>query len=167
MREYARGKARQFLGRNKAMGFGRVQVLEPAVAAPASIGETMTISNADGYEVQLVELLPDAPTSFEPKSEADILCLDIHKFGIGRTIDWVEQAQGRIADDEMPLCIVAIGNEKDLSVRDLWRVSEELEPAGAIFHRWPEGCDSFSDAFHRFGESVRAIYGLPTVVSQL
>jgi len=143
------------------MTFGPGQAYQPAKAnsAPAIIGELMTISSAGGREVQLVELLPAAPTTYEPRSAADILCLDIHKFSLNGTIRWVEEAQGRIADDELPLCIVAIANEKDLSVEDLWRISEELEPAGAIFHRWPERCESFAEAFSRFGKSVTSIYG--------
>lgn len=157
MRDFSRAKARQFFKRNKAMGISTVRVCETAEVA--SIGESMTIANSEGADVKLVEVLPTASPTFEPQSAADILCLDIHKFGIGPAIEWVEQAQSRIEDSELPLCIVVIGNEKDLSVKDLWRVSEEIEPAGAIFHRWPENCESFAQAFVRFGESLKSIYG--------
>lgn len=156
MREFPRDKARRLFGRTRTMGNATVRVIEPPIAV---IGESMTISNAEGADVLLVEVLPAASPTFEPQSAADILCLDLHKFGLGSAIHWVEQAQSRIEDDELPLCIVAIGNEKVLSVKDLWRVSAELEPAGAIFHRWPENCESFAEAFRRFGESVKSIYG--------
>lgn len=153
MREFTRAKARQVFGRNKAMVFGSAQ------PAAAWIGESMVIARDGDEVVWLQEVLPAAPPTYKPQSAADILCLDLHKFGIAGATSWVRDAQSSIADDQWPLCIVALGNPGDLGVKDLWRISEELEPAGAIFHRWPKNCESFADAFHRFGESVKSIYG--------
>jgi hypothetical protein len=124
----------------------------------------MMISDEDGYQVHLVEITPGTSINFEPQSAADILCLDIHAFEVEGAIGWVEQAQNyRIETDRLPLCIVVIGDENKLSLEDMWRVSEELEPAGAIFHTWPENCKSFDDAFRRFGTSISSFYGRSTI----
>jgi hypothetical protein len=153
------------------MGAATVPVFETGVSQRSAtreksqaVAKTMMISEEDGYQVHLVEITPGTSANFKPQSAADILCLDIHAFELEGAIGWVEQAQKhRIEKDELPLCIVVIGDENQLSLEDMWRVSEELEPAGAIFHTWPDNCKSFDEAFSRFGKSIASFYGRSTV----
>ena len=180
MRYSTREKARHFVGRKKDMAAGtRREKAREAVTSQqtASVAKDMAaggksaaamrkilISDADGYQVHLVALAKTERPTFEPQCAADILCLDLHAFGVEKAIEWVDEAQSRRVDlDLLPLCIMVIGNKNDLSAEELWRVSAELEPAGAIFHRWPENCTSFGEAFEQLGQSLSSFYGRSTL----
>lgn len=107
----------------------------------------------------LVELLPGTPVEFDPRCAADIHCLDLGKFGMNEVVGWVSETQDRRTKMErLPLCIVVVAEEGRLTVEELWRVSNELQPAGAIFHSWPENCTSFEEAFDRLGQSIKDAY---------
>jgi hypothetical protein len=91
--------------------------------------------------------------------------LDIAKFGMDAVVGWVSAAQDRrIKMERLPLCIVVVADEEQFTVEELWRVSDELQPAGAIFHSWPENCNSFREAFRLLGQSIASAYGRSTAL---
>lgn len=146
---------------------GATAVLDVEVAAapphhepkPMHVGTTMVVAQQGAHRVYLVELLPGTPVDFEPRCAADIHCFDIEKFGMDAVVGWVSEAQDRrIKTGRLPLCVVVVAEEGRLTVEELWRVSHELQPAGAIFHSWPENCASFSEAFRLLGQSIASAY---------
>jgi len=164
MRDFAREKILQ-LAKGKTMTWATA-VLEPDVtAAPphheqkSTYGKRMVVAQQGDHRVYLLELLPGTPVEFDPRCAADIHCLDIERFGMDAVVGWVSEAQDRrIKMGRLPLCIVVVAEERRLTVEELWRVSHELQPAGAVFHSWPENCASFSDAFDLLGQSIKGAY---------
>jgi hypothetical protein len=107
--------------------------------------------------VNLVKISINCPIDFEPQNAADIHCidLDLKETSFESALAWIRETQSwRIESNRLPLCVVVICHEEALSIDELWRVSAELEPAGAIFHGWPEACTSFDEAFRLFGQSM-------------
>lgn len=126
----------------------------------AHIGRCTAVP-AGPYRVQLVEMLPGVEFDFQPENAGDILCFELEAFGLDTVIAWVEQAQARrIEVGELPLCIMVLGDEAQLTPEDMWRISEELEPAGAIFHSWPDDSRGFAGAFCQLAKSIGALYSL-------
>jgi hypothetical protein len=169
MRDFARQKFLQ-ISKGKTMTwpavFDRDVVTAPPHHEPQSTyGMKMVVAQQGDHCVYLAELLPGTPVEFEPRCAADIHCLDIEKFEMDAVVGWVSAAQDRrIKMGRLPLCIVVVANEDRLTVEELWRVSEELQPAGAIFHSWPENCTSFSKAFTLLGQSIASAYDRSTAL---
>jgi hypothetical protein len=167
MRNFARDKDWWLIFRRQTMQAGTAAVFDGASTTVMPqretqnmhVGKFMPVAQQRDHRVTLVELLPGAPVDFEPRCAADIVCLDIEKFGVEGAVGWVVEVQDRRIDaDKLPLCIVVLGNEQRLSLEELWHVFEELDSAGAIFHSWPENCRSFEEAFRLLGESIARSY---------
>ncbi len=120
----------------------------------------IVIAAGPGYQVELIRVSKGTDPEYRPKSLADILCLDIHEFGFEETIVWVTVAQASAQKNGgMPLSIAVLGCTEKLTTSELWRISRELEPAGAIFHAWPEACHSSEEAVKWLAEEISKSYG--------
>jgi hypothetical protein len=147
------------------------EVEEMRFAAAGATGGAMTqpfqqrrITLADDSEgkVELVQVTRSTGPDYRPNSNADILCIDLHEFGIEEAIDWIRKTQElSMALYRGPAVIAVLGDADRLSVGELAEISRRLEPAGAIFRPWPKGCKSFSEAFVAFGEAVARNYRWP------
>lgn len=138
-------------------GAGTGTVLEP----PPS----RTIVEGPDGKVALIEVTETTEPGYRRYSNADILCIDLHKFGIPKTLDWINNDQAAaIARYDGPACITVLGNLDKLSVEQLSEISDLIEPAGAIFQAWPKGCKNFEEALDAFGKGVAANYQWPAFV---
>lgn len=133
-----------------------------AVAQPEVYrADAFVVAAGPGYEVKLVHIRRGMPPGFRTECAADILCLDLQEFGLPETIAWVRAALAHSPGDSP--CIAVLGREEELSREELWHISTELEPAGALFHAWPEGCRSFGDAFNALATEISKTYGSPII----
>jgi hypothetical protein len=125
-----------------------------AVVTPERV---IVVAKGADYEVKLIHIPPGTSPEYRPESTADILCLSLHEFSLPEAIAWVRAS---VANSQGVLpCIAVLGSADKLSREDLWQISRELEPAGAIFHRWPERCRSFDEAFRSLGDEIAKTYG--------
>src|SRR5258706_8688487 len=114
---------------------------------------SLTIAEGPDGKVALIQVTETTEPGYRRYSNADILCIDLHKFGIPKTLDWINQDQAAaIARYDGPACITVLGDIDQLSVEQLAEISDLIEPAGAIFQAWPKGCKSFEKPFDAFGK---------------
>lgn len=118
--------------------------------------EPITIARGDSYEVQLVPVPKDAPATFQGENAADILCIDINKFGVDDAVRWVNASSAvfTFGKSKVRPVIIIMGPSDKLGSREMAAMSEKLGSKGVRFHRWPKGCDSSADAFKALGEKL-------------
>jgi hypothetical protein len=121
----------------------------------------IVIAEGQNYTVELVCIPRGTSPELRPRNLADIFCLDLHEFGLRETIAWVQAAQEAAAhrDEGTSICISVLGNTDKLNADEMWQISRELLPAGAMFHPWPSGCESFDEAFVALAQEITKSYG--------
>lgn len=125
----------------------------------------ITVAEGSEGKVELIQVTRNTPPGYRAHSNADILCIDLHEFGIQETVAWINSAQAAaVAQFDGPACIAVLGDMDQLSVEELSEISRLIEPAGAIFQSWPKGCTSFAEAFDAFGKGVAKNYRWPAFV---
>ncbi len=128
---------------------------------------SLSVAQGPGLKVDLVKVTQDTPPDYRPNSNADILCIDLHEFGIEEALAWIKAAQASaIQQYGGPACIAVLADIKKLSVDQLRQISWDIEPAGAIFNPWPDDCESFDKAFSAFAAAVKENYQWPTLVGE-
>ena len=138
-----------------------------AGATAGAIGQSapqrrLTLVDSPEGTVELIQVSRSTPHCFRAHSNADILCIDLHEFGIEQAIKWISDEQTAAVERYSgPAIIAVLANPDYLSVEELSEISKRLEPAGAIFRAWPDGCSSFDQAFDAFGKSVAGNYRWP------
>ncbi|MGB7922654.1 MAG: hypothetical protein WCF57_05360 [Pyrinomonadaceae bacterium] len=136
--------------------------MQPVRRAAEVVPEkTFVVAKVLDYEVRLVHVRRGTPPHYRSNCVADILCLNLEEFSLPEAVAWV-QAAVEDAHGVRP-GIAILGSVDKLSREELWQISRELEPAGAIFHGWPKNCHSFDEAFEILGKEIRKTYGNPIV----
>jgi hypothetical protein len=137
----------------------------PGLVAVREAPRSLTIAEGPDGKVALIQVTETTEAGYRKYSNADILCIDFHRFGASKILNWINEDQAAaIARYDGPACITVLGNLDQLSVEQLSEISDVIEPAGAIFQAWPKGCKSFEEAFDAFGKGVAANYQWPAFV---
>jgi hypothetical protein len=121
----------------------------------------VVVAEGPDYKVELVHILPGTDPGICPRSLADILCLDLHAFGMSKAMTWVREAQNAasLRDGGVSLCISVLGSLDQLNAEQLSDISQELSAFGAVFSPWPENCQTFDEAFTTLAHEIEKTYG--------
>lgn len=135
-----------------------------AALAPSPSPLHLTVAEKNRSQVELVQVMRGAPPHFRPEGIDNIFCLELSRaqFGVQDAIRWVRAAHNdaEVRSGRMKVpCIVVLGDARTLSAEELFRLSQELVPAGAYFARWPANCNSFEAAFTALRDDIARHYG--------
>lgn len=129
--------------------------------APAREIPTRVIARSRGQRINLIPVSLRLLGDIRLENAADMLCLDLHECGVDTTIREIRRfckGYGSIGAGVAP-CIFVLGSMESLSADELWAISQQLEPAGGIFHAWPDDCRSFADAYNALADELVNSYG--------
>src|SRR5688500_5058680 len=87
-----------------------------SAAARAEVRSTAgarVVASGPGYEVKLVHISRGTSPEYRTECVADILCLDLHEFGLPEAIAWVEAAMAN--SQGVDPCIAVLGSTDKLT----------------------------------------------------
>jgi len=119
------------------------------------------ITRSRNSQVKLIPVSIRHLADFSLENVADMICIDIHEYGVDTSIKEIRQFCKRYWDQDIGIapCIFALGSNDVLNEEELWAISQQMEAAGGIFYAWPDRCHSFAEAYNVLADELVANYG--------